>query len=72
MSPMQAIVAGTKNGAELLGLEEEIGTLEVGKQADLIVVDGDPVEDISQIENLVLVMKDGMEVAGELCTSVGQ
>jgi len=65
MTPMQAIVAGTKNGAELLGLEEEIGTLEVGKRADLIVVDGNPLEDIAEIGNVVLVMKDGMEVAGE-------
>ena len=59
MTPMQAIVAATRNGAELLGLGEEIGTLEVGKRADVIVVDGNPLEDISQIGNVVWVMKDG-------------
>jgi len=65
MTPMQAIVAATKNGAELLGLDDEIGTLEAGKRADVIVVDGNPLEDIAQIGNVVWVMKDGEEVTGK-------
>lgn len=46
MSPMNAIIAGTRTGAELLGLAERIGTLEAGKDADLVVCDGDPLTDI--------------------------
>ncbi|WP_240796570.1 amidohydrolase family protein [Streptomyces sp. RFCAC02] len=47
MSPMDAIVAGTRTGAELLGLADRVGTLERGKAADLVVVDGDPLADIA-------------------------
>jgi imidazolonepropionase-like amidohydrolase len=46
LSPMDAIIAATKVSAEALGLEKEIGTLENGKYADLIVLKGDPLEDI--------------------------
>ncbi len=67
MPPMQAIQAGTRNGAKVLGLEDDVGTVEQGKIADLIVVDGDPVADISilqDIERISLVMKQG-EIARE-------
>ena len=47
MSPMDAIQATTIRGAELLGLSDRLGTVEVGKAADILVVDGDPLEDIS-------------------------
>ncbi|WP_181274792.1 metal-dependent hydrolase family protein [Brevibacterium oceani] len=47
LSPMQAIVAGTKNAAELLRLDSDLGTLEEGKLADLIIIDFDPLEDIT-------------------------
>ena len=47
MSPMDAIAAGTRVAAELLGLGERLGTLEPGKAADIVVCDGDPVADIS-------------------------
>ncbi|GGK86954.1 metal-dependent hydrolase family protein [Streptomyces flaveus] len=47
MSPMDAIAAGTRVAAELLGLDERLGTLEPGKAADIVVCDGDPVADIS-------------------------
>ena len=47
MAPMDAIVAGTSNGATLLGLDGEVGTLEAGKSADLVAVKGDPLADIS-------------------------
>ncbi len=59
MTPMHAIVAATRNGAELLGLGEQLGTLEVGKLADIIVVDGDPLSDIAQIGNVTSVIKEG-------------
>ena len=61
-SPMEAIVAATKHGSELLRMEHQCGTIEEGKCADLLVVDGDPLEDIAILQNrskLSLVMKDG-------------
>jgi imidazolonepropionase-like amidohydrolase len=45
-SPLEAIEAGTRVGAQVLGLEKELGTIEEGKLADLVVVDGDPLADI--------------------------
>ncbi len=60
--PMDAIVAATRLGAEAMGLQDRIGTLEPGKLADLLVVDGNPLHDISLLEkqrNIVCVMKGG-------------
>jgi imidazolonepropionase-like amidohydrolase len=62
MAPMDAIVATTSRAAELLRLEDQIGTVEVGKLADLILVDGDPLSDIGLLQDrnrITLVMKDG-------------
>ncbi|MCH7744767.1 MAG: amidohydrolase family protein [Chloroflexi bacterium] len=62
MTPMQAIQAATKNAAEVLDLGDDIGTVEQGKLADLIVVDGDPLEDIKILkdrERIQVVMKGG-------------
>ena len=59
MRPMQALVAATKGGAELLGMSQDIGTLEPGKCADLIVVTGDPLSDISDIGRVSWVIKNG-------------
>src|SRR5919106_3501899 len=61
-SPMEAIVAATKHGSELMRMETETGTIEAGKYADLLVVDGDPLEDIAILQDrskLAMVMKDG-------------
>jgi len=51
MRPMDAIVAATKINSEIMKLDKETGTLELGKQADLIVVDGDPLNDISILQD---------------------
>lgn len=59
MSPMEAIAAATVNAAELLGLSEQIGSIEVGKSADLIAVAGDPLTDISALQNVGFVMARG-------------
>jgi imidazolonepropionase-like amidohydrolase len=66
LSPMQALVAATRSAAENLGMEHEIGTLEVGKLADLVLVDGDPVTDITATGRVVLVVKDGVVHRDEL------
>ena len=60
MTPMQAIVAGTSNGATLLGLEAEVGTIAAGKRADLVAVRGDPIQNIALLERVDFVMKDGV------------
>jgi imidazolonepropionase-like amidohydrolase len=62
LSPMEAISSATRIASETLGLGSQIGTIEAGKWADLIVVEGDPLKDIAVLQNkdkLVAVMKDG-------------
>jgi imidazolonepropionase-like amidohydrolase len=62
LSPLDVIRAGTLNAAQLLGLDETLGTVEPGKTADLIVCDGDPLADIDVLgdpANVVLVMQEG-------------
>ena len=62
MTPMEAIMAATNVGAEALGLEEEIGTIEKGKKADILIIDGDPLEDITILQKkdkILVIMKDG-------------
>jgi imidazolonepropionase-like amidohydrolase len=56
---MQALEAATVNAADLLGLSAEVGTLEAGKRADLIAVEGDPLRDVTVLERVPFVMKDG-------------
>ncbi len=59
LSPMQAIMAATKVGADYLGCLKDLGTIEEGKLADLIVVNGDPLKDIKQTRRIDAVIKDG-------------
>jgi len=58
-SPMAAIKAGTANGARLLGLEDEIGSVSAGKLADLVLVDGDPLTDLRRLESPRMVIQRG-------------
>ena len=60
MPPMEAIQSATRVAAELLGVQEELGTLEVGKLADVVAVPGNPLEDISVLERVAFVMKEGV------------
>jgi len=62
MTPMQAIMAGTKVNAELLRKEKEVGTIEPGKQADIIAVKGDPLKDITELQRVSFVMIGGKVV----------
>jgi len=62
MTPMQSLVASTAMGARLLGLADQVGTLEPGRRADLLLLDGDPLADIAVVadpDRVRLVMKDG-------------
>lgn len=59
MTPMQAIQAATSNAADLLGHSSEIGSIKPGKYADLVAVSGDPLKDVSVLENIDFVMKEG-------------
>lgn len=59
-TPLEAIHIATQNGAEFLGESARIGTLKAGKRADLVVINGDPSQKISDIENVELVFKDGI------------
>ncbi len=60
MSPMESIVAGTMNGSKLLGWDKNLGTLTVGKWADIVAVSGDPLKDIHNMQKVVFVMKNGV------------
>ena len=70
-TPLEAIHIATQNGAEFLGEANRIGTLKAGKQADLVVINGDPSQKIADIENVELVFKDGIGYdSGKLIQSV--
>ena len=61
LTPVQALQSATINGADLIGLKDKIGSISVGKFADIIAVDGDPQNDITVLEKkLSFVMKDGV------------
>lgn len=60
MTNMEAIQAGTLNGAKLLGWDKNLGSLTVGKWADIVAVTGDPLKDIHAMEKPVFVMKNGV------------
>jgi len=62
LTPMQAIMCATKTNAELLGIEKTTGTLTVGKNADLIVLDGNPLDGIRNTQKIVAVWHEGREV----------
>jgi imidazolonepropionase-like amidohydrolase len=57
LTNMEAIVAATSTGAELLGMADEVGSIEVGKLADLVVVDGNPLKDIRILQDLTRIKR---------------
>jgi len=65
MTPLQAIQTATVNASDLLGWSSKIGTLEPGKFADLIAVDGDPLKDVTTLEQVKFVMKGGEVVKSD-------
>ncbi len=62
MTPMQAIEATTHSAAELMGLQDELGTLEPGKRADLVLVEGDPLDVATLADRVTAVYKDGQQL----------
>ncbi|PMB76171.1 MAG: amidohydrolase family protein [Candidatus Bathyarchaeota archaeon] len=60
MTPMDAIVAATKNAAECIGIEKSVGTVEKGKLADIIALQGNPLTDIEVLKKVEFVMKEGV------------
>ena len=68
-TPLEVLTCATKNGAKILGRSHEIGTVEPGKLADLLLVDGDPLKDIRILENraqFLAVIQGGIIKAGRL------
>src|SRR6185503_20662988 len=60
MTPMDAIKAATVNAADLLGMKDQLGSIETGKLADIVAVDGDPLTDSQVFGKIIFVMKDGV------------
>jgi imidazolonepropionase-like amidohydrolase len=65
MSPMQIIVAATRNAAHVLRLDGEIGTLEPGKVADILIVSGNPLDDLQSLNKIRMVVHYGMIIRDE-------
>jgi imidazolonepropionase-like amidohydrolase len=59
MTPLEAIRSATTRAAELLRMEKKIGTIEAGKFADIIAVEGNPLEQITALQRVAFVMKEG-------------
>ena len=65
LSPLQSIQAATINAADLLGWKDKVGAIEAGKWADIVAVDGDPLQDVTTLERVKFVMKGGETVRNE-------
>jgi len=71
MTPMQAIRCATMNGASYLGMEKEIGSLEVGKLADLVILNANPLDDIHNSDKIKYVMVNGCLYDSESMNEIG-
>src|SRR6185436_8259421 len=72
LTPLEVLTCATKTGAEIMGRSDEFGTLEAGKLADVLVVDGDVLADISVLEDrtrFLAVMQGGVIKAGRLASA---
>jgi imidazolonepropionase-like amidohydrolase len=59
LSPMAALVAATRNGAEIIGVDDQLGTIEVGKQADLLILSSNPLDNIENIRQIEWIIQGG-------------
>ncbi len=71
MTPMEIVVASTRNGARVLRREATLGTLEAGKQADILVVRGDPLADLEALDDPLLVIHNGVVIKDETAPQPG-
>ncbi|MEW6576344.1 MAG: amidohydrolase family protein, partial [Pseudomonadota bacterium] len=62
MSPLEAIQAATRNAGQALGREKDVGAIEVGRFADIIAVDGDPLANVRELESVDAVVKGGKRI----------
>ena len=65
MTPARAIQSGTMINAEALGWQDQLGSIDKGKYADLVAVSGDPLSDITELQRVKFVMKGGRVVRNE-------
>jgi imidazolonepropionase-like amidohydrolase len=66
MSPARAIQSGTTINAEVMGWQDQVGSIEKGRYADLIAVSGDPLADITELQRVKFVMKGGKIIRYDL------
>jgi imidazolonepropionase-like amidohydrolase len=71
LPPIEALRAATSRAAELLGLQEHVGTLEPGRYGDLVAVSGDPLADLTELRRIRFVMKGGVVILDELRPAAG-
>jgi imidazolonepropionase-like amidohydrolase len=64
MTPAQAIQSATSSAADLLGWSDRVGSIQAGRYADIVAVDGDPLRDITELERVKFVMKGGVVYKG--------
>jgi imidazolonepropionase-like amidohydrolase len=62
MTPLEAIQAATRNAAQALGREKDIGAIAVGRYADIVAVDGDPLADVGELASVDAVVKGGKRI----------
>jgi imidazolonepropionase-like amidohydrolase len=72
LSPARAIQSGTIVNAEVMGWQDQIGSIEKGKYADLVAVSGDPLADITELQRVGFVMKGGKVIRNDLAQAVSK
>jgi imidazolonepropionase-like amidohydrolase len=65
MTPIQIVQAGTSNAASVVNLDDQIGTLTAGKAADILVVDGNPLQDVQALRSVRIVIHAGVEIRSD-------
>jgi len=63
-TPMQAILSATRDAAALIGISRDAGSVTAGKWADIVAVDGNPLDDVRRLEKVAFVMKGGVVYKG--------